>query len=126
MNSKTVLKILVADDNVDSVGLIKSMLENSGHTVYAAFNGTDAIQLAREYQPDIGILDLGMPGMSGNDVAKAIRREVWGGEPLLIALTGWGTAEDKLETSWAGFDEHLTKPISIDRIDELISAEIQS
>jgi CheY-like chemotaxis protein len=126
MTTKTALNILVADDNQDSVGLIKAMLEASGHTVHTAYNGTDAIQLARAQQPDVAILDLGMPGMSGNDVAKAIRLEPWGGDPLLIALTGWGTAEDKLETSWAGFDEHLTKPVSIHRIEQLIAEELES
>ena len=126
MHSKPVLRILVADDNPDAVEMLKAMLETSGHSVHTAFTGTDAIQVAREHQPDVAILDLGMPGMNGTDVAKAIRNEAWGGEPLLIALTGWGTAEDKLETSWAGFDEHLTKPVSIDRIDQLIAAEFKT
>ncbi len=114
------MKILVADDNPDYVTLLRVFLEGQGHNVFAANSGSKALGVARREQPNMIILDVGMPGMSGTDVAAAIRREPWGENVFLVALTGWSTAEDRMATSWAGFDEHLSKPVCIEDVEELV------
>jgi CheY-like chemotaxis protein len=114
------MKILLADDDEDAVLTLQALLESSGHQVVAAYSGADAIQLARSEKPDVAILDVSMPGMTGNDVAVALRREPSGQEMLLIALTGWSSSEDRLATEWAGFDVHLAKPISPSSLQQVL------
>ncbi len=78
--------------------------------------------MARRLRPDIAVLDIGMPGLTGYEVARRIRREPWSAELLLIAVTGWGQLDDKREALAAGFDHHLTKPVDPEALERLFDA----
>ena len=104
-------RVLVADDNRDSATTLGLLLEQSGHEVYLAHSGAQALALAKEIRPDIGVFDIGMPDLSGYELAERIRHEAWGSQITLIAVTGWGQESDKRRALAAGFDHHLTKPI---------------
>lgn len=114
------LKILLADDNTDLVNTLTELMEMLGHKVVTAGNGHDALTRARKERPDVAVLDIGMPGMNGYEVAKAIRTEEWGRTITLIAATGWGTAEDQEKAKSAGFDFHLAKPFAIDKLQTML------
>jgi len=107
------LKIIVADDNEDAVSLMRVMLGRIGHEVHTGHDGAEAIALGREIRPDVMILDIGMPNIDGYETARRIRKEDWGTDITLIALTGWGQPEDRRLTLEAGFNHHLTKPVQI-------------
>ena len=118
--SATGLKILIADDNVDLVDLFASFLALMGHQVLTANDGLTAFALAAEELPAVAILDIGMPGMNGYELARAIRQQAWSQDMKLVAATGWGNAEDQDKTQSAGFDLHLTKPFTLDELKEAI------
>jgi CheY-like chemotaxis protein len=105
------LRVLIADDNLDSAESLGMLLDLAGHQVLLAHNGADALALAADNLPDVALLDIGMPGMDGYQVAAAIRRESWGSKLTLVAITGWGQDDDKRRAQAAGFDHHLTKPM---------------
>ena len=113
-------RILVVDDNLDSAESLTMMLKLSGHDVATAHDGVEAVRLAKEFQPDVAFLDLGMPKLDGYEAARSIRQQSWGREIMLVALTGWGQAEDKRRSREAGFDAHLVKPIDFDALEELV------
>jgi signal transduction histidine kinase len=113
-------RIVVADDNVDAAESLAMMLELLGHETRTAHDGEQALRLAREFRPDVMVLDIAMPGLDGHDLARSIRAESWGGEVLLIAASGWGQADDKQHSRDAGFDHHLVKPIEFETLDELL------
>jgi CheY-like chemotaxis protein len=104
-------KVLIADDNVDGAESLAIVLELGGYEVTRAHSGTEALDAAIRLRPDAALLDIGMPGMTGYEVARRIRLEAWGRHAVLIAITGWGQQDDKQKAKAAGFDEHLTKPI---------------
>ena len=116
-------RVLVADDNRDSAESLSILLEMAGHQVFIAHNGADALGLAALHRPQIAILDIGMPGMSGYDLAQQIRREAWGAAMLMIAMTGWGQEDDKRRALRAGFDHHLTKPVDLEALNALLGTE---
>lgn len=101
---------------------VYSELKSFGHEVHIAHSGADALTIAEKYRPEIGILDIGMPGLSGYEVAKRIRSEAWGAQITLIALTGWGQDNDKRMAHVAGFDHHLTKPVDPDWLAEFLNS----
>jgi CheY-like chemotaxis protein len=103
-------KVLIADDNRDAGETLAAVLRMNGYDVSLAFDGAEAFERASRERPHAMVLDIGMPGMSGFDVAARVRREAWGREVPLIAITGWGQEHDKAKAAAAGFDEHLTKP----------------
>jgi signal transduction histidine kinase/ActR/RegA family two-component response regulator len=102
-------RVLVAEDNPDAAEMMRLMLEFKGHDVRVAADGLQAVEAAREFQPQIAFLDIGMPRMDGYDAARRIR-DLLGSGVVLVALTGWGQDEDKRRSRHAGFDHHLTKP----------------
>jgi len=104
-------RILVADDNREAAESLAALLSLSGYRASAVFSGAQALELATQERPNAILLDIGMPGMSGYEVARRIRLEAWGRAALLIAITGWGQEEDKLQAQAAGFNAHLTKPV---------------
>jgi len=106
------LRILVADDYPDGREMLAFLLERQGHTVAVAPDGPSAIEVAADFVPDVAILDIGMPGVSGYEVARELRRQR-GGDVALVALSGLGEAADKVRATEAGFDMHFTKPIDI-------------
>jgi CheY-like chemotaxis protein len=115
------MKVLVADDNRDAAMSLGALLEMSGHEVLIAHDGEAALTMARQAMPGAMILDIGMPRLTGDQVARAVRGEPWGQRVFLIAVTGWGEPEDKDRASAAGFDHHLTKPIDVDEMEKLLS-----
>src|SRR5688572_1014351 len=117
-------RILVADDSQDGADSLAFLLKAAGHEVHTSYDGRTAIQLAEELKPDVVLLDIGMPEVSGYDVARAIRREVWGRSLRLIALTGWGQAEHRRRSLEVGFDDHLVKPVELDTLEHLLQMGI--
>jgi PAS domain S-box-containing protein len=119
-------RVLVADDNRDGAEIMALLLQQYGYEVSVAHSGPDALTVAAQIQPDIAILDIGMPGMNGYEVAQRIRAEGWGKAMMLIALTGWGQEEDKKKAFDAGFDHHLIKPIDPDALEALMASEARA
>ncbi|WP_435007885.1 hybrid sensor histidine kinase/response regulator [Tundrisphaera lichenicola] len=115
------LRVLVVDDNQDAADLLaRCLIRLMGQRVEVAYDGSRAIELAREFRPDVVLLDIGLPGMSGYEVAERLRHAPESGEALLIAVTGWGLEEDRRRSRAAGIDHHLVKPIEIETIRELL------
>ncbi|HLZ97149.1 MAG TPA: PAS domain-containing protein [Steroidobacteraceae bacterium] len=114
-------RVVVADDNKDAADSLAMLLELSGHDVRVAHGGRGALSLAQTFRPDVVILDIGMPDLSGYDVAAQLRREPWGEGIVLIALTGWGRDDDRQRATAAGFDLHMTKPVDPEKIEVLLS-----
>jgi two-component system CheB/CheR fusion protein len=115
-------RVLIADDNRDGAESLQLYLQMHGHEVHVAFNGSDALQLAEQIRPQVGVINIGLPDISGYDVAQGIREQGWGRGVLLIALTGWGQDGDKLRARAAGFDRHCTKPADPAELERLFSA----
>jgi PAS domain S-box-containing protein len=115
-------RILIADDNRDGAESLALLLELSGHKVYVAHTGVESLEMACRLRPEIAVLDIGMPGLNGYEVARRIRREDWSSQILLIAVTGWGQADDKRDALAAGFDHHLTKPVDPEALEQLFAA----
>jgi signal transduction histidine kinase len=113
--------ILVVDDNVDAAESLAELLQLLGHVTHTANEGAGALAMAAELRPEVILLDIGLPGMSGHDVARAIRDESWGAGVTLIALTGWGQSEDRDRSKDAGFDHHLVKPVDLEQLESLIA-----
>jgi signal transduction histidine kinase len=110
------VRVLVVDDNQDAALLTLQALEAHGYQARIAFDGPAAIKEARAFQPDVALLDIGLPVMDGYETARQLRRQP-GGEALkLVALTGYGQESDRQRSREAGFDEHLTKPVSLGRL----------
>jgi CheY-like chemotaxis protein len=103
-------RILVADDNLDAGESLAMLLRLDGHEVELATNGTDALHLFERTRPEVAILDIGMPGLNGYEVAQRIRGNGHK-NVLLIAVTGWGQDSDKARAAESGFDHHFTKPV---------------
>ena len=115
-------RIVVADDNEDSAQSFAMLLSFSGHEVRIAHDGEQALDTMRNFRPDVAFLDIGMPLLSGYEVAEAVRAEPWGRAMKLIAVTGWGQPDDKQRARTAGFDQHLVKPIDPSDVDRLLEA----
>ena len=116
------LRVLVVDDNIDAADTLAALLEMSGHAIRVANDGYQAIEMAQAFRPQVVFLDIGLPGMNGYEVARRLR-EVPGMESgILVALTGWGTREDRERSSEAGFDHHLTKPADMSAVETLLAS----
>jgi|GEM_PF-1659384 PAS domain S-box-containing protein len=113
-------RILVADDNRDAAESLALVLRFSGYEVSIAFGGAEALEIGKRDRPVAAIIDIGMPGLSGHEVARRMRLEAWGRHAVLIALTGWGQEQDKQAAKAAGFDEHLTKPVDPDAVERVL------
>jgi CheY-like chemotaxis protein len=110
------------DDNRDSVDSMRMLLEFLGAEVRVALDGETAIEVFREYQPAVVLLDLGMPEMDGYEVVRRLRRTEVPKQPMIVALTGWGQEEDRRRTREAGFDRHLTKPADVASLRSLLGS----
>jgi CheY-like chemotaxis protein len=104
-------RVLVVDDNLDAAETLHLLLQIAGHVSALAHDGLGALALARELQPQVAILDLGLPGLDGFQLGQALRQEPWGKELLLIALSGWAAPAHRARTQAAGFDHHLAKAV---------------
>jgi CheY-like chemotaxis protein len=115
-------RVLIADDNLDAAISLAILLRYDGHDVRTVHDGPSAVRAAEAFQPQVALLDIGMPGLNGYQVAARIRAAPGGSEVCLIALTGWGQAADKDKAYAAGFDVHLTKPADPLYIADLVAA----
>jgi signal transduction histidine kinase len=113
-------RILIADDNRDSAETLAALLRMEGHEVKAVHDGPVALSAFGELKPDVALLDIGMPGLTGYEVARKLRQSPGGASVTLIAITGWGQDVDKERAHAAGFDHHLTKPVDPQRLVELL------
>jgi len=112
------LRVLIIDDNVDAADSLNMLLKSLGHTVRTAYDGPSGIAAAQEFSPDVVLLDLGMPVMSGYEVARTLRASA--SRPVLVAVTGWGDEAAKRKTRESGFDHHLIKPLAESTLMELL------
>jgi signal transduction histidine kinase len=115
-------RILVADDNRDALDSLVELLMMAGHETHKAADGVQALELASHLRPQLILLDIGMPGLNGYEVAQRIRALPWGREPMLVALTGWGQDNDRKRSSEAGFNAHWVKPLELNRLWSLLES----
>jgi CheY-like chemotaxis protein len=119
-------KVLLVDDNHDAADTTSMLLELLGYTVRVAYDPAAALELISEFDPDAAVLDIGLPGMNGYELAAAMRAEPHHFAGLLIALTGYGEQKDKEHALRAGFDAHLTKPADTERLLQLLAAHMNT
>jgi signal transduction histidine kinase len=117
------LRILVVDDNQDSAISMTLLLELQGHEVHVAHAGPAALRVAADKRPDVILLDIGMPGMNGYEVAKQLRAQDEFADTLLVAITGYGRASDVKQTQSAGFDHHLVKPVDYEKLQAVLASK---
>jgi len=115
-------RVLVVDDNIDSAQSLSMLLQLRGHSTSMAHNGLAALDSAEQFRPDLILLDIGLPGMDGYEVARRLRRHPDLRRTVIAALTGYGRAEDVKLSREAGFDHHLVKPVDVRRLDELFNS----
>jgi len=118
----SIRKILVVDDNRDAADSLAAILRVEGHEARAAYSGAEAVQAAEEMKPDVVLLDIQMPEMSGYDVARALRDYRRGVSAVIVAVTAYGQVSDKLAARQAGFHHHITKPVDPARVLEIIES----
>jgi signal transduction histidine kinase/CheY-like chemotaxis protein len=114
-------RLLVVDDNKDAAESLAMLLRLKGHEVQVAHSGPSALEMAKDYRPEMILLDIGMPGMDGYEVARRLRRQAGRDNVVLAALTGWGQQEDRRRSAEAGFDHHLVKPLEPHTLESLIA-----
>ena len=114
-------RVLIVDDSEDGAESLAMLLQLAGHETWRAHDGLEAIKAAERVRPDVVLLDIGLPGMNGYEACRSIRKEPWGKDLVLVALTGWGQEEDRLESREAGFDAHLVKPVDVDQLLEFLA-----
>ncbi|HET6264696.1 MAG TPA: response regulator [Usitatibacter sp.] len=117
-------KVLVVDDNEDAADSLATLLGVMGYSVRTAYDGPEGIEAADEFLPAVALLDIGLPRLSGYDIARHMR-EHRGGDVLLVAITGWGQEDDRRRAREAGFDHHFTKPADFGELLELIDRELK-
>jgi two-component system CheB/CheR fusion protein len=115
-------RILVVDDHPDAVEALSMQLQVAGHDVRSANDGIEAMTIGESFQPQVVILDLGMPKMDGYETVRSMRRRTWGSRALIVALTGWAQPYDRQKTAEAGFDAHLVKPVTEFELFQAIAA----
>jgi signal transduction histidine kinase len=121
MAARRRLRVLIVDDNADAADTLAILLSAHGHLARTEYGAQAALDAAREFRPQAVFCDVGMPGMSGNEVAARLRADPRHASTVLVAVTGWGSEEDKRRTHHAGFDFHLTKPVSFEAVDSVLS-----
>jgi CheY-like chemotaxis protein len=115
------LHILLVEDLADCAAMTAVVLSQYGYMVRVARNGPDALAACRQERPDAVLLDIGLPGMSGYEVAKQLRNEFGSATPFLVAVTGYGRRGDRRQSAAAGIDVHLVKPIDMNELDSILS-----
>ncbi len=113
-------RILIVDDNRDACDSMAQLLRATGHDAQTAYDGLAGVEMAEQYKPDVVLLDLGMPKLNGYGACQRIRAQPWGRAMTVVALTGWGQAEDMRRTEQAGFDAHLVKPVDVAALEDLL------
>jgi PAS domain S-box-containing protein len=115
------LRVMVVDDNADAAEMLSELMDMVGHTSRVANDGPRALALAERFRPDVAFLDIGMPGMNGYEVARALRAMTHLQPLVLVALTGWGDDNDRARSKQAGFDHHLIKPAKLEAVERLLA-----
>src|SRR5690606_18619987 len=115
-------RVLLVEDNPDVAESMALLLELLGHQVRVVDDGLAALDSARAWRPEVVLIDIGLPGIDGYEVARRMRADEGIPHALLVALTGYGRSEDKARALAAGFDHHITKPVEFDALSALVSA----
>ena len=118
-------RVLIADDNRDSAETLAELLRMEGHAVTVVHDGPGSLAVFEEFRPEVVLLDIGMPGLDGYEVARRVRASRCGSGIKLIAITGWGQENDRQRAFAAGFDHHLTKPVDLQRLSTLLQTSTQ-
>ena len=116
-------RVLLVDDNADSTEPLSLLLQAKGHQTRVAMEGEQAISVDDDFQPHCVVLDLGLPGMDGYEVARRLRQRPYGGQLTLVALTGWAGNDVRNKAAAAGFDYHLVKPVNWEELEHIVTAE---
>jgi PAS domain S-box-containing protein len=120
--ARKTFRILVADDNVDAATTLASLLEMYGHDLRVAHDGPQGLQIAEQFHPEIVFLDIGMPGMTGYEVARRLRQMKALARSTIVAVSGWGTKDDRTRAEEAGFDMHFTKPVTVAHLSDFLTS----
>jgi CheY-like chemotaxis protein len=120
------IRVLIVDDSKDSAKTLGWMVEYAGHETRLAHDGASAIEIAKTYEPNVILLDIGLPGMNGYEVCKAMHEDRIAQKAVFIAQTGWGQPEHRQRSKEAGFDHHLVKPIDMQVLKHLLNGIAQS
>jgi CheY-like chemotaxis protein len=115
-------RVLIVDDNEDGAATLAMLLQLSGHETHEAHDGVQALEAAERLRPDAVLLDIGLPKLNGYEVCRRIRKEPWGKDMVMVALTGWGQAEDRHRSREAGFDAHMVKPVDPSALLKLLAS----
>jgi PAS domain S-box-containing protein len=115
-------RVLIVDDNADGAESLAMMLRFAGHETEIAHDGLQAVAAADRFRPDAMLLDIGLPGLNGYEVCRRIRSRPWGGDLLMVAVTGWGQDEDRQRSKEAGFDTHVVKPVDPTAIMKMLAS----
>ena len=121
LNSEPVLRILCVDDNRDAADTLGVLLELAGYQARVCYDGDTALEAAEDFRPDAAILDLSMPGMTGDELGRRLRATDWGRTLPLVALTALSGEDARQRTAAAGFDLHLVKPVNPDRLANVLA-----
>jgi CheY-like chemotaxis protein len=113
--------VLIVDDNRDSALSLSMLLKHAGNTTLQAHDGMEAITAAEKFQPDVVLLDIGLPVLNGYEVCQRIREQPWGRNMTIVALTGWGQDEDRRRSYSAGFNHHMVKPVNYVELVKLLN-----
>ena len=115
------LRVLVVDDNIDAAETLAMFLEYRGHTVRMCHEGPTALAMADQFRPEVILLDIGLPGMNGCDVARTLRQQIWAADTTIIALSGWNQDKDRDASHAAGINHHLAKPVDNEVLEKLLA-----
>ncbi len=115
------LRILIVDDNEDGADMLQTLLEARGNEAHVAYDGEEGVSMAKQVEPDVILLDIGLPKLDGHEVCRRIRAESWGKDILIIAVTGWGQERDRELSRDAGFDHHMVKPVDLEELQRVIA-----
>lgn len=121
--TETRQRVLLVDDNMDSTEPLSLLLQARGHETRVAIDGSEAMTVADEFNPHCVVLDLGLPGIDGYEVARRLRQRPYGAALTLVALTGWAGKEVRAKAAEAGFDYHLVKPVNWEELEHIVTAE---
>lgn len=113
-------RVLLVDDNIDGADALAAVLEAHGHQLATAYDPVEALRIAREFPADMAVLDLGLPGMDGYELARRLQEATAGAPPRFVALTGYGVPNDHQRSNAAGFSAHLVKPVDADQLLKLL------
>ena len=118
-------RVLLVDDNADSTEPLSLLLQTRGHETRISTDGEEAIALADDFRPDCVVLDLGLPRMDGYEVARRLRERPYGGDIVLVALTGWAGKDIRSKAAEAGFDYHLVKPVNWEELEKIVESAVR-